>query len=61
MKFIRNLDYPTLLILWFIGTLVTIVGVTLYQNTLEYQLKLHVLQCIEKIENSELCEMVIKK
>jgi hypothetical protein len=45
------------MVIVFLGAGVGIV----YQNFLDYQLNLHVLECIQKTQNPEICTKVIKK
>jgi hypothetical protein len=61
MKFFRNFDENHLFFMWMVIVFLGAgVGIG-YQNFLDYQLNLHVLQCIEKTQNPEPCNKVIKK
>ena len=61
MKWFRELDIIQLFFL-FLLTLYIGAGIgVIYQNYLDYQTKLHVLQCVEKTQNAELCNKVLQK
>ena len=73
MRWFKELNFDQLMIFWlsliFLGAFVSIS----YQNFLDYQLNLHVLQCVEKTvsitglneyqreKNAEICKSVIQK
>jgi hypothetical protein len=61
MKWFKELNMDQLMIFWlsliFLGAFAEIS----YDNYLDYKLNLHVLQCVEKTQNAELCNKVLKK
>ena len=61
MKWFRELDIEQLCFLWLVILFVGAgIGVT-WENYLDYQTKIHVLQCVEKTQNAELCNKVLQK